>query len=165
MSIKAMCSRLAESASYCDARAKVASNDDDRLRHHEKRQKILSVINVLSEMTECKPVAEPPPASGTLKQMLALMDERPGKATRPFEMPRMPSYEEAALALACYLIEKGDGAWDKEAIKRRRQWRDEMDRIREAEAKLAQSIRSEMHRKVREYGEKYGVLPGDHKRK
>ena len=76
----------------------------------------------------------------------------------------MPTKEEAALALACHLMDTGSGDWDEETVMRRKEWRKELEKVREKEFRIATSIKATMHLKVRECHKMYGVSIGNHNR-
>ena len=155
--------RIEDDIAWNRERSLSSMYDGERAYHAEQVQKLLLVLETLDTIPELTPPDPSPEKPMSLKEMIGYMGKRPG-ITTPMLMPRMPTKEEAALALACHLMDTGSGDWDEETVMRRKEWRKELEKVREREFRIATSIKATMHLKVREYHKMYGVSIGNHNR-
>ena len=155
--------RIEDDIAWNRERSLSSMYDGERAYHAEQVQKLLLVLETLDTIPEPTPPDPSPENPMSLKEMIGHMGKRPG-ITTPMLMPRMPTKEEAALALACHLMDTGSGDWDEETVMRRKEWRKELEKVREKEFRIATSIKATMHLKVREYHKMYGVSIGNHNR-
>ena len=155
--------RIEDDIAWNRERSLSSMYDGERAYHAEQVQKLLLVLETLDTIPEPTPPDPSPENPMSLKEMIGHMGKRPG-ITTPMLMPRMPTKEEAALALACHLMDTGSGDWDEETVMRRKEWRKELEKVREREFRIATSIKATMHLKVREYHKMYGVSIGNHNR-
>lgn len=161
--IQQLKSRIEDDIAWNRERSLSSMYDGERAYHAEQVQKLLLVLETLDTIPEPTPPGPSPEKPMSLKEMIGYMGKRPG-ITTPMLMPRMPTKEEAALALACHLMDTGSGDWDEETVMRRKEWRKELEKVREKEFRIATSIKATMHLKVREYHKMYGVSIGNHNR-
>lgn len=155
--------RIHDDIAWNQERSQTSVYDRERAYHAEQVQKLLLVLETLDTIPEPTPPGPSPEKPMSLKEMIGYMGKRPG-ITTPGMVPRMPTKEEAALALACHLMDTGSGDWDEETVTRRKKWRRELEKVREKEFRIATSIKATMHLKVREYHKMYGVSIGNHNR-
>lgn len=99
-----------------------------------------------------------------LQELTKYMDQRPGKTRPDSELDTRlsaPSRDRAALSLACWLIEKADGPWDKKTRNRRRTWAKLLTDENELHRRIANRIQFEMAAKRRKEGiDKRGNING-----
>lgn len=155
--------RIHDDIAWNQERSQTSVYDGERAYHAEQVQKLRAVLLELDMLPEPQSPDPSPDKPLSLKEMVALMRKRPG-ATVPGPIPRMPTKDEAALALACHLMDTGTGDWDEETVAIRKKWRRKLESIRERELSIATSIKATMHLRIREYTKNFGIGAGNHNR-